>query len=393
MSKPSSIPEELIRIKAHKIWKKRQRKGRDSTPESNWSDWNKAKKYLEKRPWEVFLWKLTKTLSKRPIRRFTNWWETTPIEHFLEDVEFLFQQSALLSIINLVAGITIIISLITWLATEKQRRNAEVYQAWQVITAAYEQSGSGGRREALEFLHSEPRRFPLFWLKWERQSLAGLAAPKAYLVKIKLPQADLKLANLQEAWLNEANLQGAFLAFASLQGAFLHKANLQEANLGKANLQEAWLDWANLQGAHLWGANLQKAFLHEANLQGAFLYGTNLQEADLKLANLQKAVLHEANLQEADLKLANLQGAFLNEVKNLTFEQIKSTCFWDKAIYIGEWSFEKKPWVAIELNNINFVEDLKWVAIEPDNTNFIEKLKNDTASDPEETVDCSRWSR
>ncbi len=183
------------------------------------------------------------------------------VEHPLEKGLAFLKSLAILEILGILGNITIVIALITFIATEKQRRDAEVYQAWQVITAAYEQPGSGGRKEALEFLNSEPRRFPLFWLKWKRKSLVGLAASKAYLVGIELQQAHLALANLQEAFLRFANLQQAYLGSANLQEADLGSANLQEAYLGSANLQEARLGSANLQEAYLGGANLQKADL------------------------------------------------------------------------------------------------------------------------------------
>ena len=339
----------------------------------------------------------TKSVSKRPIRRFAAWWGTTTIEKLLEDVEFFLKNAALLEIINLVANVTIIISLGTWLATEKQRRDAEVYQAWQVITAAYDQSGSGGRKEALEFLNSEPRRFPWFWLKWEKQSLAGLAVPKAFLPKIELQEAVLSKANLkeaslfaanlqkaslgganlQEASLWEANLQEAVLEGANLQEAVLEGANLQKAVLSKAKLQKASLGGANLQEADLWRANLQKAVLWRANLQEAVLGGANLQNADLRDVNLQKAVLWRANLQKAVLWRANLQKAALVDVEKLTPEQIKLNCFWEKAIYKGKWDKKKKTWIALE----------------PDNTNFIEELKNDKSSDLEEPINCKFWEK
>ena len=44
MSEPSDLPEELIKIKAHQIWEKRQLDGREETPQS---DWDEAKQYLE----------------------------------------------------------------------------------------------------------------------------------------------------------------------------------------------------------------------------------------------------------------------------------------------------------------------------------------------------------
>ena len=55
MNKSSSIPEELIEVKAYKIWKERRRKGIDGPSEE---DWRKAKEYLEKHRWEVFWWEV-----------------------------------------------------------------------------------------------------------------------------------------------------------------------------------------------------------------------------------------------------------------------------------------------------------------------------------------------
>ncbi len=264
-------------------------------------------------------------------------------------------------ILSVLLGVVpgIISSLIS---TERQDRRTQIYQAYQVINDAYLQTGNSGQIEALEFLNSEERRFPLFWLKWSKQSLRGLNLPQAYLVGIQLPQADLAQANLEEALLTKANLQQALLVGANLQGALLTEANLQQALLAGANLQQALLARANLQGA----------LLARANLQQADLAGANLQQALLARANLQ-----QVNLQQADLAGANLQETILIAVKTLTYKQIKSACFWEEAIYKGKWNDEKESYVAIE----------------PDNTNLIEELKKQKSSDPKKPVDCSRWSR
>lgn len=238
------------------------------------------------------------------------------VEKQLEDILDWLKRLAILEILGLVGNVTLILGLLAFFAGEQQRRNLEVYQAWQVITAAHEQGGSGGRIEALEFLNSSPgapgiRRVPWFWLVWEPQSLAGLEAPKAYLQKIQLPKAVLRQANLQKASLSGANLQEAALSGANLQEAALSGANLQKAFLAFANLQKAFLTSANLQEAYLFSANLQQAFLNESNLQEAVLQGANLQQANLQRANLQEVVLTFANLQEADLEGASLRKADL----------------------------------------------------------------------------------
>ncbi len=263
----------------------------------------------------------------------------------LEPVDAWISRQAFFTILERLGNLTLIVAVIAFIFGENVRRNNEVFSAWQTITSANGQPGSGGRIEALEFLHSRPWRFPwigwtekgLYWdepegkckqkllvgLRWERQPLVGLSAPEAYLQDIHLCAANLMSANLQ--------------------GANLRSANLQGANLGSANLQGAILVSANLQGAFLGSANFQGAILRSANLQGAFL------------------------------RSANLQGAILIATQNLTHQQIKSACNWDKAIYKAKWNQEKR-----------LVE-----AIEPDNTNIIEELKQDKASDPTEPPDCS----
>ena len=69
--------------------------------------------------------------------------------------------------------------------------------------------------------------------------------------------------------------------------------------------------------------------------------------------------------------------------ENLTPEQIKSACFWDKVIYKGEWVWNQKTGTWVPKNQ----QDRE------DNDNYIKELKKDKSSDPEQPVDCSRWSR
>lgn len=178
------------------------------------------------------------------------------------------KKSLTVEFFHLLASLCVLVSAFTYVCSEQQRRNTEVYQAWQVVTAAYNQPGSGGRKEALEFLNDEPMRVPLIWGKWERQSLARLAAPKAFLYKIKLPHARLSGADLQEADLSEGDLHGADF----------WRANLQQAILTEANLQGAGLQGANLQGANLADADLSGADLKEANLKGAIYTDENTRK-------------------------------------------------------------------------------------------------------------------
>ena len=379
--------EKLISQTAYKLWEE------DGKPSSNSKHyWFKAIETLNSEE---------KKLHKYFLSPFIT------AEKQLEKVLAFLKTLAILEILEILGRITIVVGVISFILTEKQRRDAEVYQAWQVITAAHNQPGSGGRIKALELLNSQPKRFPRFWLKWDRESLSGLAAPKAYLSQIDLQLADLRyanfqgtdlrLANLQETDLFQAKLQGTNLFEANLQQAILIRANLSKANLSKANFQQAILrgtnlseaksQGVNLHNANLWEANLSKATLWEANLSKADLWKANLKEANLKEANLQEAILNNANLEKANLKGAdlqavnlkgaNLQAAILEEAKNLNFKQIKSACFWEEAIYKGEWNSQKKTLAPIE----------------PNNTKFIEDLKKDRSSDNQNSVDCTFWNK
>ena len=227
----------------------------------------------------------------------------------------------------------------------------------------------------------------LYEFIFQNANLSKIDLSQNNLYNANLQNASLRGANLQDANLERANLQDANLAFANLQGTDLISANLPRANLGAAKLQKADLLFANLQNANLWDANLQNAILISANLQNTKLGEANLQNANLLGAKLQKAILIKANLQGADLRVANLQDARLNGAnfqkailigtENLTLKQIKSTCFWDRAIYKGKWNEEEQTLVALE----------------PHNTNYIEELKNDTASDPDKPIDCNFWEK
>ena len=147
---------------------------------------------------------------------------------------------------------------------------------------------------------------------------------------------------------------------------------LPAMNLNHADLNDANLSGINFTNKEGYGTDLKGANLKKVKLRGSVLEVTNLGGANLEEADLEKAYV-----KNADLRGANLQQAYLEEATNLAPKQIKSACFWEQAIYKGEWDEEKEIYVAIE----------------PDNTNYIKDLKKDKSSDPKETVDCSRWEK
>ena len=183
---------------------------------------------------------------------------------------------------------------------------------------------------------------------------------------IDLSNSNLRSADLRDADLRDANLRNANLSSANLRNANLRNANLSSANLRNANLSSANLSSANLSSVNLSSANLSSAIFVFANLSSANLEDANFIFADLSRSNLRNANLSSANLSNANLSNANLSNANLVRAKNLSNTQIKSACFWEKAIFANE---------------------------EQANQQKIEEIRQDKASDPTIPPDCSRWER
>jgi anion-transporting ArsA/GET3 family ATPase len=107
--------------------------------------------------------------------------------------------------------------------------------------------------------------------------------------------------------------------------------------------------------------------------------GDNLAETTdsnkIKILDLSGTNLRGANLNGAKLIRAKLIGANLNGAEDLHPEQIKSACFWEKAIHTqAMWDGDKQLWVAADPKA---------------NQREIEKLKRDKNSDPPNLIDCT----
>ncbi|NEQ74219.1 MAG: hypothetical protein F6K23_14940 [Okeania sp. SIO2C9] len=295
----------------------------------------------------------------RLIRRFSDWWETTPIKKFIEDIDYL----AVLNVVSLLANIAIISSLVTWFTEREERQEEKHFATWSIISDG-QGDKSGVVKTAVERLHKD-----------------GFS-----LLGVQLDGTNLGLANLSEADLSLANLSKADLSFANLSEAKFIAANLREANLREADLSFADLSEANLSEADLSFADLSFADLSFANLSETDLLLANLSETDLTLANLSKANLSKANLSEANLSLADLSetylgGTYLFNAKNLSNAQIKLACNWQAAIYV----------------NATLVEDegeysISWIPEDQQaNQERIKEIEQDKDSDPEIPPDCSIW--
>ena len=354
-------------------------------------------------------------------------------KHILEPSDAWIKRQSSISILSQLA---ILAAIIAFIGSEEIRYNNEIFNAWQTITSAEGQTGSGGRIEALEFLNSRPLKFPWigwtkedwFWdekekeckfkqllgLRWERQSLAGLSALNAYLGGIHLCGADLAYADLSGVNFWAADLSGAYLIVAKLNGASLLKTDLSGANfwaadLSGADLRHSDLSKADLSIAHLEEVDLSEANLSEANLSGADLSGVNfwaadLSKADLSIAHLEKANLSEANLSEADLKeadfnRANLSGANLSGANfgySTSFRPDEISPF-KKLLprdsnYLYFYPVLSKTFILTgRVKNLtpNQVKSACYWEEVHFNSKFMEELEQE----PDQKVDCSYWEK
>lgn len=238
----------------------------------------------------------------------------------LEPIDSWISRQAFVTILGRIGNLTLIVALFSFILGGQMRRNNQVFTAWQTITSAYKQGGSGGRIKALEFLNSRPWRFP--WIGWTEKDWYWNGEECKYKHLLGL--------RWQREPLDGISVPNGFLANIHLCGAELREANLSNVSLYKANLNHA-----NLLGANLDNANLRKANLNHADLLGA-------------------------NLNDALLGRANLNNAILRGNKYL-YSQIKSACFWQNAIYV-EAKFNKKEQKWIPKNkqkNQNIIQEIK----------------------------------
>ncbi|GGA45104.1 pentapeptide repeat-containing protein [Okeania sp. KiyG1] len=296
--------------------------------------------------------KKTPEKKTRLIRRIADWWETTPVEKFLEDIEYLLRNSATLEIIGLLANAALIVSLVSWLTGFEKRKEEQLFATWTIINEG-KGDKSGVVKTAVERLHKDGF------------DLSGL----------QLNETNLIQANLSEADLSQADLSEADLIFANLSEADLSQADLIQANLSQADLSQADLSQANLSEADLSVVDLSQADLSVVDLSQANLYGADLSEADLIFANLSVANLSVANLSEA-----NLYGAYLFGAENLSNAQIKLACNWKEAIYVKTTIAEGK-WVPIDKQAID----------KQANQEKIKEIEQDKDSEPENPPDCYKW--
>jgi uncharacterized protein YjbI with pentapeptide repeats len=352
--KRSKFVKKLIEKKVSEILQKRQRDGRDEVIGTRKSAEEEAKKSLRS------FWSRRRcSISLFMNNAASTVWKWTGIG---EKKGWDFLQLAI------TASIPVVIFIGTqYYSRENNKQQQEIatdrYRQ-EALTKYFEQMSQLLLDKNLRKEESEARTIArartlstLGELDRDRKKLLIKFLAEAKLVSREKPVISLVNADLSGVDFSRINLVGAFLS-----GVDLSRADLSGAYLVGVKLIVADLSEADLSGADLVEAKLIIADLSEANLSGVFLH---------------RADLHRANLSGANLHRADLSGANLDGAKNLSNQQIKSACFWEKAIYTGtEWNRREKRWILVD---------------EKANQNKIEEIRQDKTSDPKDPPNCDRW--
>ncbi|MDB9426002.1 pentapeptide repeat-containing protein [Microcystis aeruginosa CS-564/01] len=411
--KSPRIPLELHQIKAHEFYQKRLASGKEG---NEIDDWQQAKEYFSQHPRAILAWnlKMPYRRGKRLIKRlllslqslvrvacklliFPFWlFQQIPGLFAREDKDsrtFAIEVvktiiSALGLIATLLAGIGLFVNYLNSQAeiqlTQQRLITERFSKAVEQIGNDKEEVVIGGIYSLERIAKDSPKDQ---WTIMEVltsyirknspipsniQQLEPAARQKALekLPSVSIPvQAALTVIGRRKVENDQAgdNLAGTTDS-NKIKFLDLSRTNLRGANLDGANLDGANLDGAILDGAILNRANLNRANLNRANLDGAILDGAILNEA----------YLGGAYLGAAYLGAAYLGAAYLYGAEHLYPEQIKSACFWERAIYTqAKWDEDKQLWVAAD---------------QEANRREIEKLKRDKNSDPRNPIDCNTKS-
>jgi uncharacterized protein YjbI with pentapeptide repeats len=138
------------------------------------------------------------------------------------------------------------------------------FQAWQVINTAKDQSGMGGRNEALEYLNNEASSWYTPECRKNNNCLVG----------IKIENANLNKVNLEGANLKASEFRGT-----SFRGAFLRKTRFEKVHLEGAVFIDANLESAVFDGADL---KVSESLKKDPEIKGAIFKGATLTNTNFK---------------------------------------------------------------------------------------------------------------
>ena len=240
--------------------------------------------------------------------------EQTHWERGLDRLADVVDSLGLIRTLGSIGNLALLVALLSWIKGGADRRQAQDYQAWSVISSAAAieaeyrditaedgtttqriivgSSGEGGRTTAIEALYNN------------HVDLAGLKAPGALLTQLDIGQRGSLGQHSRSCWpalplgctpaanLYAADFEGTDLYGSNLQGANLKNANLSYALVSASNLQNTDLSNTIVTGADFTGTTLQGANLHQVDFEDAILVGTVLSG----VRNLTDTQLAEAHL-------------------------------------------------------------------------------------------------
>ena len=139
--------------------------------------------------------------------------------------------------------------------------------------------------------------------------------------------------------------------------------NLLEVSFGTSTLDDA-----NFANANLSGATFSRNHGSDDT--------STIAKAGFGYANLQNAKFDSIDFTQVVFEGANFKNTSFVKPQNLFNSQIKSACNWKKASF-----FDNLPWADTEvIKKAHQASQL-----------YIEQLKQDKASNPKYSPDCSRW--
>ncbi|MBD2136926.1 pentapeptide repeat-containing protein [Anabaena sp. FACHB-1237] len=211
--------------------------------------------------------------------------------------------------------ISLIVSLVSYYQEAPKRKQQAHYQAWEIINGAKDQSGSGGRIEALQELNKDG--VSLRYVILNNADLSGISLNNAFLIDANFQNSKLTCITRDNGKEECTKILNTNLSYSNLQGAELYNADFQKSNFFKAKMQGA-----KLRDTKLKGADFEKAELQGANFPGADLEGANFKGAIIC------GDVFDKSTESKKITCANFMGA-----KSLTATQIKSAKNWQNACY------------------------------------------------------------
>ena len=369
--KSPRIPLELHQIKAYEFYQKRLASGKEG---NEIDDWQQAKEYLSQHPRAILAWNLKmpyrggKRLIKRLLLSLQSLvrvaWKLLIFPFWLfQQIPGLFARedkdsrtfaidvvktiiSALGLIATLLAGIGLIVN---YFNSQAEMQLTQQRLITERFSKAVEQIGSGKEEVVIGGIYSLERIAKDSpkdqWTIMEvLTSYIRKNSPIPSNKRQLKPEGEEREKTPEKLPSVSIPVQAALTVIGRRKGDNLAETTdsnkIKILDLSRTNLREANLIRANLDRAYLY-----RAYLNEAELYGAELYG------------------------------AYLYGAYLYGAEDLYPEQIKSACFWEKAIHTeANWDTDKQLWVAADREA---------------NQREIEKLKRDKNSDPPNPIDCN----